>query len=223
MPTADNSTSKCRCSLTALIRRAVVYYLTRLHQQQMHEGDDYQRIAASYSLSFLDHVLYSGKARWHWCFHLRDAEEPAVIFSDQLAIHIVELPKFQQAVTELATPFDRWCFFLRHAEELDKDHLPQPLQWPPIRKAMEVLQMFTQNDLERERYEARLKFRRDQNAMLRDARLEGEERGTLLGRIQERQEFLGMEATPQEILRAMTLEQLQELVDELGKKMAKRA
>ena len=72
-----------------------------------------------------------------------------MVFSDQLAVHVVELPKFNRSPAELATGCERWSYFLRHGEELDTDHLPDPLQTPAIRKAMEVLRMLTQSELER--------------------------------------------------------------------------
>ncbi len=185
----------------------VIYYLTKLHQSQLHEGEEYQTMEPSYSISFLDHVLFRDRPRCHWRFQLRDAEEPGVVFSEQLSVHVVELPKFDRAPMDLTTAFERWCYFLRHGEELDKDQLPGPLQVPPIRKAMEVLQMLTQSDLERERYEARLKYRRDEYARMEYATRSG----ILIGRVQVYQKFLKLNPTPPEVLRVMTLEELEQL------------
>jgi hypothetical protein len=118
-------------------------------------------------------------------------------------------------------------YFLRHGEVLDRDHLPEPLQVPPIRKAMEVLHMVTQSDLERERYEARLKYRRDELARLYDAEQRGIEQGRacgiLIGQVQVYEKLLMQAPTPPEALQAMTLEQLQELVDRLGTRLAEKA
>ncbi len=78
--------------------------------------------------------------------------------------------------------------------------------------------MFTPNDLEREGYEARLKFRRDQSAMLRDAEL----KGSLVGRIQLCEKLLKQGPTLEEALHAQSLEQLQELANRLEKQLAQR-
>ena len=206
----------------------VLYYLTRLHQQQLHEGEEYSAMRPSYSISFLDHVLVRDRPRWHWHFQLRDAEEPGIIFSDHLAVHVVELPKFDRTATELTTGCERWSYFLRHADELDTDRLPAPLQTPAIKKAMEVLRMLTQNDLDREKYEARLKFRRDENARLSDALQRGEargeargvERGVLIGHVQLYEKVFKLEPTPQATLLAMPLEQLRELVEQFNVQLA---
>jgi predicted transposase/invertase (TIGR01784 family) len=199
--------------------KRIVYYLTKLHQQQLHQGEAYLALAPSYSISFLDHVLFPDRPRWHWRFELRDLAEPGVVFTDQLAIHVVELPKFNRPVLQLTQPFESWCYFLRHGEELDNDHLPATLQMPAIQKAMEVLRMLTQSDLEREKYEARLKYQRDEAARMQHATELGEqrgvERGTLMGRVQVFEELLGQQATPAEALHAMPLDQLRQLADSL--------
>ena len=174
----------------------VVYYLAKLHQQQLHAGEAYHKLAASYSISFVNHELYPNEARWHWRFQLRDAEQPGVVFSDQLAVHVIELPKFRRAVSELASPLDRWCYFLRYGDTLDTEDLPGPLQVHPIPKAMEVMQMLTQDELEREKYEARLKFQRDAEAELYDAERRGRNAGSNAGSNagEQRGELIGLRA-----------------------------
>ncbi len=207
--------------------KRIVYYLTKLHHQQLHEGEPYETLAPSYSISFLNHLLYEDRKRWHWRFQLRDADEPAVVFGDQLELHIVELPKFNRGATELTNSCERWSYFLRHGDELDTDRLPAPLQTATIHKAMEELRMLAQNDLEREKYEARLKYQRDEASRLHGARQQGEqsgvELGVLMGRVQSYEEVLKVELTPAVLLRAMPLEQLRELADRLKTQLAGRS
>src|SRR5205823_12877753 len=38
--------------------KRILYYASKLHQQQLHEGDDYLKLQPTISISFLDHVLY---------------------------------------------------------------------------------------------------------------------------------------------------------------------
>lgn len=209
----------------------IVYYLAKFHQQQLHEGEPYGDLAPSYSISFLNHVLYPERSRWHWRFQLRDPDEPAVLFSDQLEMHLVELPKFNRKATELTTACERWSYFLQHGDELDTDRLPEPLQVPVIRKAMEVLRMLTQSELEREKYEARLKYQRDELSRLHEADREGERRGVqigvqigeMLGRVQLAERLLKKDPTPKETLEAMTSEQLQDLAEGLEKQLTGQA
>jgi hypothetical protein len=77
--------------------------------------------------------------------------------------------------------------------------------------------VLTQDDLERERYEARIKLQRDASSRILAARLDGLEQGELIGRIQTWQRFLKYSVTPREELLTMPLEQLQHLADQLEK------
>jgi hypothetical protein len=63
----------------------------------------------------------------------------------------IEIPKFNKNLAELETPLDFWLYFLKNGEQLDADALPAKLDREPgIRKAMGIVKMFTQNDMERE-------------------------------------------------------------------------
>jgi hypothetical protein len=91
---------------------------------------------------------------------------------------------------------------------------------------MAVLRMLTQGELEREKYEARLKYQRDEpsrrhEAEQREKRIleaeqrahEAERRGELLGCVRLAERLLKQEPIPKETLQAMTSEQLQELAE----------
>lgn len=107
-----------------------------------------------------------------------------MLFSDQLAVHILELPKFYMEIHELATPLDRWLYFLRHGEELDAQAVPGPLDVPEVRWALGDLFMISRTDPDRELYEARLKERRDKTALWEAALTEGRAVGRAEGRVE---------------------------------------
>jgi hypothetical protein len=82
------------------------------------------------------------------------------------------------------------------------------------------MRMFTQSEIEREKYEARLKFQRDQASRLRDAI----ERGENMGRVQLAERLLKLAPTPREVLQAMAaFEELSDLADRLEMQLAERA
>jgi hypothetical protein len=74
----------------------------------------------------------------------------------RFAGHFFELPKFQRPLKELTTPLpacraclplaqagggagrEGWLYFLRYAEDLNPESLPEPLDTSEIRQAMEV-------------------------------------------------------------------------------------
>jgi flagellar biosynthesis/type III secretory pathway protein FliH len=128
---------------------------------------------------------------------------------------------------------------------LDTDKLPQALDTPAVRRAMEVLTMMTQSELERDRYEARVKAERDRISILeehqeelkqmqealargrqeaqealtqgrQEGRQEGLEKGGVIGRILAFQEVLKVPLTPREQLHAMPIAELQALAEALA-------
>jgi predicted transposase/invertase (TIGR01784 family) len=148
-------------------------------------------------------------------FGLRDARH-GLVFSDDLQAHLIELPKFTKKADELASDLDRWCYFLRHGAELDPDDLPASLNVPPIRRALEVLTVFTQDEREREAYEQQLKAHLDYITGMRDAEDRGIEKGAAIGEIRLCQRLLKLPQTPKEQLAAMSAEDLAALLERLS-------
>ncbi len=166
-------------------RQRALYYWSRLHQSQLQEGMDYHILRPTVAICFVDTPLFAELAAYHLIFELRERRRH-VLFTDQLARHILELQKFTKAVEALTTPLDRWLYFLRHAQDLDTEALPAALDVPEVRWALGDLVMISQSDQERERYEARLKWQRDVYTALVEAReqgrAEGEAKGEAKGR-----------------------------------------
>jgi hypothetical protein len=100
------------------------------------------------------------RLRYHRRFRLVDVEGPLVL-TDHLQIHVLELPNFELALADLREPLDFWLYFLKNGKELDADELPEPLNRVELQRAMEVLKMFSQDRMERELYEGRLRAKRD--------------------------------------------------------------
>lgn len=151
----------------------------------------------------------------------RDGRHQA-LFTDQMAVHILELPKFAKTVEQLATPLDRWMFFLRNARELDVDALPTPLDVPEVRSALGDLIMISQSKRHRELYESREKMQRDVYTALAEAEDLGEARGLEKGRAEGRrahieylQRLLCHETVPQERLQELSLPELDDLAGRL--------
>lgn len=61
-------------------------------------------------ICFVDTPLFRDLPDYHLTFELRERRHHT-LFTDQIALHILELPKFDKAVDELATPLDRWLYF----------------------------------------------------------------------------------------------------------------
>jgi predicted transposase/invertase (TIGR01784 family) len=121
--------------------KRILYYWAKLHQQQMHEGQDYLELQPTLSISFLDHVLFPEvRERHHLRFRLLETDH-CFPFTQDLELHLLELPKFRKAAGELSAGLDLWLYFLRHAEKMDTGVLSAALQVPPVPRAVEELRV----------------------------------------------------------------------------------
>src|SRR5438876_147205 len=195
-----------------------ILYACKLHQQQLHEGEDYLKLMPTISISFLDHALFPQVPDYHLRFRLLEHAHQ-VPFSEDLEFHILELPKFTKPAADLASELDILLYFLRYVEKMDTEALPTALQKQPlVLRAFEELKMLTQTDIERERYEARRKAQLDYNTGLKVARMEGRAEGRAEGKIERIhlcERLLKRPLTPTEQLVSRSLEDLIKLADDL--------
>jgi predicted transposase/invertase (TIGR01784 family) len=149
----------------AVLAPRLLYYWAKVYSQQLSAGDDYTGLRPTISICFVNGVLFPERAEYHTCFRLLDPTGE-VCLTEDLVMHVIEISKFNKNLAELETPLDFWLYFLKNGEQLDADALPAELDREPgIRKAMGILKMFTQNDMERELYEGRLKAKRDMQTL----------------------------------------------------------
>ena len=84
------------------------------------------------------------------------------------------------------TPLDTWLYFLRYAENLDPEALPEHMNTAEIRQAMEALEVISHVDLRKEMYEDRIKAVMDERSRLADSHSSGisigREEGISIGR-----------------------------------------
>ncbi len=195
----------------------ILYYWAKLYQQQLHEGEDYDDLKPTISICFLNSKLFPAVPDYHLRLQLVNMHHQ-IVFTDNLALHMIELPKFNRDLEQLVDQLDVWLYFLRKADFLDKDALPSPLNLPIINKAMEELTMISQNPVERERYEARLKSQRDISSSRRAALRAGIKIGSILTF----QRLLGRPVSAIEDLEALTQEELNRLADQLQAEVDKK-
>ena len=122
----------------------------------------------------------------------------------------------RRSVEELGGPFDVWCYFLRHAASLDSEHLPAVLHSPAVERALEVLNVISKTDLDRERYLAAERWERDHRTFVRAAEIaeargreKWSEQGSAIGRIHLCQRVLNLPQTAIADLRARSVADLE--------------
>jgi predicted transposase/invertase (TIGR01784 family) len=202
-------------------RKRVLFSWASFHPQQLRAGEDYQTLRPTISVCFLNQVIFDDEADYHLVCRLVEAKR-GLLFSDDLEIHLPELPKFTKSVAQLSDALDRWCYFLRPGADLDLAQLPASLDVPMIRRAMEVLTVFTQDEKERAAYEAHLTFQRDQSSLLREAKEaegRGMQKGALIGQVRLCQRMLKQPQASETDLAALSPEALTELLGQLLKQV----
>jgi predicted transposase/invertase (TIGR01784 family) len=216
-------------SLATGLAKRLTYYAGRLFVGQMHEGMAYKALQPAISICVLSQSMFPQDQQLHLDFRLR--EKGGQVFTDELQIHLVELPKSRASVQNIreVNPLERWAFLMLNAHQIDTDVLRRLLPDPEFHDALGVLEMITRTPETRELYEARLKAQLDEEARLDYARAEGEQigqqrgeqigqqRGEQIGQIRLIEDLLKMPPTESEELAKLGLEQLAMRLAELRK------
>lgn len=102
-----------------------LYYWARLHQSQLRKGKDFRLIRPTIAVCFVNTPLFPEIDDFHLVFELRERKR-RTLFTDQIAVHILELTKFNKTADELKTPLDRWLFFCGTPRIWISTRCPQP-------------------------------------------------------------------------------------------------
>jgi len=222
-------------SMHSYVKR-ILFYWTTLHREQLLEGDPYEGLRPTISISFLNHVLFPEVTDFHLRFRLLEQNYHFPL-SEDIEFHVLELPKFTKTADQLAGDLDIWLYFLRNAEKMDAMALPLPIRQPLIVRAFEELKMLTQNDIERERYWARFKALSDHNTYVLEAREDGFKKGLeegieqgieqgvrqgKLDLVQTLERLLNRSETSDEVLATRTLSELSDYANELQRCLIER-
>lgn len=141
-----------------------LYYWAALYTSQLKSGEQYERLARTVSIHIVNGQLFPGVAGYHQEFEIRAKEHPELRLTDRFSMHTIELAKVKLKVEEVASPLDQWCYFFKHADELEADSMPVTLNDGAVRRAMEALKIMFQTDRERELYLGREKQARDERS-----------------------------------------------------------
>lgn len=154
------------------------------------------------------------------------------VFTDDLEFHTLELAKFDRTEEEIChcSWKEKWLYFLKHAGHMDADELAACLPEPEFAEAIGVLTMISQTPEDRQFYEARTKFLRDEEARLMQARMEGREegidfgrkQGALIGQIMMLRSLLGMDELSTSYVNGLSLSELEALRDGLQTNLRSR-
>jgi predicted transposase/invertase (TIGR01784 family) len=186
--------------------KRALYYWAKLYTEQLKTAEDYSFLSKAIGIHILNFTSIPEGDKYHNVFHIKEKETGILYFKD-LELHTIELKKFSkngreelpEILTKVKSSLDMWAAFLTRHDLLNKDHLPPAIDNPILKKALDVLDVMSFGDEERESYEEHLKWLRIEANTLKKYEAkgfaEGEVKGFAEGEIKGQRDALLLVAT----------------------------
>jgi predicted transposase/invertase (TIGR01784 family) len=136
-----------------------VYYASFPIQEQAQKGDWSYELKPVYLIGILDFVFPESQQEEALVREVKLKDQNCRVFYDKLTFIYIELPKFQKAIEQLNTRFDKWLYLFRHLSDLTVP--PPPLQEDVFEELFEVTEIAKFSQEEWRRYQGSLKTYRD--------------------------------------------------------------
>ena len=133
-------------------KKSAQHYLATSFAEQLSERESrraetyhevYNQLMPVVFIAVVDHVLFKGKED-HISRHIILDKKTKENDLEEFSFAFVELPKFKKKIHELEGVLDRWCYFMKHAEETREDEVDDIVgQYPHIKRAYEAVNKFS--------------------------------------------------------------------------------
>ena len=145
--------------------RRSLYYWSRLYNE-LKSGEEYTELKRTVAINILDFNLFDRKKypSYHSCFGVYDIKTGNQLTSD-CELHFLELPKWNLKTVKETNRLERWLSYFSKktaVKELEEIAMLEPA----IKKAFEAETIFTQDEINRRRYELREKNQHDRIAQI---------------------------------------------------------
>jgi len=145
--------------------RRSLYYWSRLYNE-LKSGEEYTELKRTVAINILDFNLFDRKKypSYHSCFGVYDIKTGNQLTSD-CELHFLELPKWNLKTVKETNRLERWLSYFSKktaVKELEEIAMLEPA----IKKAFDAEKIFTQDEINRRRYELREKSQRDRIAQI---------------------------------------------------------
>jgi len=189
-----------------------LYYSTFPILEQAIQGDWNYELKAVYTVAILDFVFEEDKNdpdKYRYDVMLTDIETHKIFYNKLMFIYL-EMPKFNKAIEELETRFEKWMYVIKNLKRLDR--LPDKLREKVFEKIFTAAEIANLSKDEYKQYITSLNAYRDFKNSIDTARDEGKIEGKIEGMIE------GERAGKIEIAkklknRGMSIDQISELTN----------
>ena len=141
----------------------IIHNLSKCYSSLLEKGGKYPDMHDVILIAVMDFTLFEELKKFHSIYILKDIETNFAPFN-QLKICCLELAKFHKTEKELANMLDKWCFFLKEAQNLKMR--PDVLDKEVFEPAFEKAEAANMTIEEEESYDANLQRIRDEQGML---------------------------------------------------------
>ena len=160
----------------------ILSYWSAMYTQKMEKGKEYGEIKPSISIVITDHRIkeLEGIEKYHTKWNLREETHKERIFTKNIEIHILEMPKLTGEIKEL----DELGIWLKFIENPKNEEVREKMQMEEnifLKQAMEELEYLSGDEDFRRLVESREAFLRDQYSCEQSARREGKAIGLAEG------------------------------------------
>ena len=161
----------------------VLFYGGRLVNSSLQQGFKYDKMKKSIVVSIINGILFSEYDSCHSIFDVRE-RQTGLLLSDRLEFHFLELGKVDgQKPVEALTEAERLAAYLKYANDEEKqDYVQEIIYSEGLTMTENAYRKVTQDEIEYERMESRLKYQLQYNTDMSLARQEGLELGLEQGR-----------------------------------------
>ena len=158
--------------------KRALYYLSRIYAGQSDSGEDYEKLKPVIGIHFLDYEMFPDNSDFHFRFEMRDIRHPGLSLTDDMSLHIFELPKFEKVMKtgQMKDALGEWLHFFNHAHEEDKT-MRTAYKNPAIHKAFDILETLSEDEAVRHLARVREDALRNERSELFYAEKKGLEKG----------------------------------------------
>ena len=129
--------------------KRILYNAAKSYSTQLDSGDDYTLLNPVIALTITDFTMFEALDKIISRFILKEKDYLIDYPIYDIELVFVELPKFNQQISELETLTDKWLYFLRNAKQLDQ--IPETME--EISAIQRAFYVANQANLSREEYE----------------------------------------------------------------------
>ncbi|MDD7602576.1 MAG: Rpn family recombination-promoting nuclease/putative transposase [Firmicutes bacterium] len=160
----------------------VIFYGGRLVNSSLQKGEEYDKMKKSIVVSIINGTLFPSIPSCHNVFEVRECST-GLLLSDRLSFHFLELGKVgkDKPISEM-TRIEKLAFYLKYAsDEKMKDYVQEILAEEDFAMAENAYRTLTQDEIEFQRMESRIRDEHHRSTELAYARKEGMKEGISMG------------------------------------------